>query len=752
MFPYLRLSDIMYTKLARFWHCLGFPMIQLALIIIVFYVVQHLVPVTASTITPDSYRLTLLERDVWLLKDDFRLCLHNNLKVQYTTIVTPPQQVDSILPLPTDHSFKTKDMSSSGQFCSWCTLVSAVGISGQNGSSIIWLGAWNSSATYTLNDAVSYSGSSYICNTTMPDDLTPDVSASWNPLALAGATGAQGDQGIQGIQGPQGDQGIQGVQGVAGGTGMTGSQGIQGVQGDVGPQGVQGIQGAQGVAGNDGSMGLQGINGTSFTWQNTWNATYNYSLNDAVAYSGSSYICNRTFAIGVAPNISSHWALMAAAGSNGATGNTGLAYNIQSIDISSTPNPLVINTTYMVNTTGGAIVANLPASPTTGQYVIIVDSAGTFMANNLTLNGNGNTIEGITVPKVLSAAFMAKTYIYAGNGITTGWFPIASQSRLVRIQYPPAGTKITAGSSYTAFFTAPPGVTQLTIRGRGGAGGGSGGGGGGGGAAAKGGGGGGGGSSTASTITMVRMLQVVPGTTYTVVVGGGGAGGSGGAGGAAGSGTGGVGGAAGDGLDSTFGTFVASSEIGAFAVFEHSMGASGGGGGGTGTGTAGSGPNDTGDGPFRFLPGLPGAGGAGAASAVASAANGGTGSGAAANSFPYSPFGTTNFATGSGGTGGGVGGGGGGGAGAGQNSGDDPVVGSYTTGGVTIANGGNGGAAGANGSPGAACTSTGGRGIGGGAGSGGGGGGVSAGATTTGGAGGAGCAGSQGVLILEWNE
>ena len=112
---------------------------------------------------------------------------------------------------------------------------------------IEWQGDYSATTAYSLNDAVTYQGSSYIC-IQAGTGQTPAVGGTtyWNDLANKGD---QGIQGVQGIQGDQGDQGIQGIQGVQGDTGLQGDQGIQGiqgVQGEVGPQGIQGIQGLAG--------------------------------------------------------------------------------------------------------------------------------------------------------------------------------------------------------------------------------------------------------------------------------------------------------------------------------------------------------------------------------------------------------------------------------------------------------------------------------------------------------------------------
>jgi hypothetical protein len=79
----------------------------------------------------------------------------------------------------------------------------------------------------------------------------------------------------------------------------------------------------------------------------------------------------------------------------------------------------VSNEGYAVNTTSGTVAVTLPASPSLGDNVGIVDYAGTFNSNNCTLNPNGGKIEGSTSNQVLQTSRVAinLTYIDA----TQGW-------------------------------------------------------------------------------------------------------------------------------------------------------------------------------------------------------------------------------------------------------------------------------------------------------------------------------------------
>jgi hypothetical protein len=149
---------------------------------------------------------------------------------------------------------------------------------------------------------------------------------------------------------------------------------------------------------------------------------------------------------------------------------------------------------YPLNTTSSAFTVTLPASPSVGDTIVLVDYAGTFATNNITLGANSNKIEGGTMNKVLTTNREAVTLTYVDS--TQGWVSSSGANE---------GTQSIDPIVYSVDF--------LVLAG--------GGGGGGGGTSNRSGGGGAGGYRT--------LTQNVPvGSVITVTVGDGGAGGSGG--------------------------------------------------------------------------------------------------------------------------------------------------------------------------------------------------------------------------------
>jgi hypothetical protein len=74
---------------------------------------------------------------------------------------------------------------------------------------------------------------------------------------------------------------------------------------------------------------------------------------------------------------------------------------------------------YFCNTTSAAFTVTLPATPTRGQFVVIVDYAGTSATNNITVSGNGGNINGGASNKLLQTNRQGITFTYIDA--TQGW-------------------------------------------------------------------------------------------------------------------------------------------------------------------------------------------------------------------------------------------------------------------------------------------------------------------------------------------
>jgi len=141
---------------------------------------------------------------------------------------------------------------------------------------------------------------------------------------------------------------------------------------------------------------------------------------------------------------------------------------------------------YPCNTTSSAFTVTLPASPSVGDQVAIVDYAGTFATNNITLGRNSLKIEGGTANKLLTTNREAVTLTYVDA--TQGWVSTSASNY---------GTQSIDSITYSADI--------LVVAGGGGSGFGV---------------GGGGGAGGYRTSTQSLSL----GTVYTITVGDGGTG------------------------------------------------------------------------------------------------------------------------------------------------------------------------------------------------------------------------------------
>src|SRR6056300_1443510 len=85
----------------------------------------------------------------------------------------------------------------------------------------------------------------------------------------------------------------------------------------------------------------------------------------------------------------------------------------------STTTTAVAGEGYFINTTSAAHTITLPASPTLGDEISIVDYAGTFDTNALTVGRNGNPIQGSAADLTVSTERAGFTLVYVDG--TQGW-------------------------------------------------------------------------------------------------------------------------------------------------------------------------------------------------------------------------------------------------------------------------------------------------------------------------------------------
>jgi len=102
----------------------------------------------------------------------------------------------------------------------------------------------------------------------------------------------------------------------------------------------------------------------------------------------------------------------------GATYNSGLNWTSTLVTSSLTVSAGV---GYFVNTSTAAITLTLPASPTFGNIVGINDYSGYASTNNITVNPNGNKLEGETLNKLITTNKESVILNYVDS--TRGWLP-----------------------------------------------------------------------------------------------------------------------------------------------------------------------------------------------------------------------------------------------------------------------------------------------------------------------------------------
>ncbi len=405
--------------------------------------------------------------------------------------------------------------------------------------------------------------------------------------------------------------------------------------------------------------------------------------NSTITVRGTSRALGDSFSIGVDVDWQS---VITADGSTGTTGSAGRGY--------------------FIDTTSAAHTFTLPASATRGDTIGIIDYAGTFASNKLTINRNGHNIQGVANNSLIGTNRASLILVYAD--VTKGWL-FAEENNVADLQGPAfitatGGTITTSGNFKIHSFTGdgcfvvsqignsptvptggPVNVDYLVVAGGGGAG-------------TFGGGGGAGGYRTTFPSPGCNAGSFpISATTFPISVGGGGAGSACSGRGASGS-------------NSVFSTITSAGGGGGGNINSATVGAGlpgGSGGGGGATSPAGQ-PGGTGNSPPVAPPqgnnGGSGlvvgvvsrtAGGGGGASAVGTNSgpnSGGSGGNGSANSITGSP---ESYAGGGGGSSANYGPCGTGGTGGGGGAGNPATAGTVNTGGG--GGGGNPGASGGSG-------------------------------------------------------
>jgi hypothetical protein len=335
-----------------------------------------------------------------------------------------------------------------------------------------WDGPWDPDVVYSLNDAVSYNGRSYINVAEGGSrNQTPGATGDWELLAdsapgIVGPAGPKGDTGASGVAGPQGDAGPAGPagsQGPIGNTGLTGPKGDTGAGGATGPAGATGPTGATGAAGPKGDTGEAGPQGSDgnpgLIWMGAWVSGANYGINNAVTYGGQTYRRKVFGGSAVTPDVdTANWELLAAkgatgpqgvkgdtgaqgaqgtqgvkgdtgatgpkgdTGATGATGATGVGHTVQDEGVSLTArsklNFVGAGVTSSDDAVNDATVVTIPGGGSGGTTYTEVTLNGVTTATILGLDGNADFAYEFLLLGSINPAGSQRLLTVAPNGIT----------------------------------------------------------------------------------------------------------------------------------------------------------------------------------------------------------------------------------------------------------------------------------------------------------------------------------------------
>jgi len=262
------------------------------------------------------------------------------------------------------------------------------------------------------------------------------------PVGATGATGIQGNIGATGATGIQGNVGATGATGIQGNVGATGATGIQG---NVGATGVfsgntsqQIITSNTTVSSNTATGALivsggAGIAGNVFAGA-VYSGGYFYSNGSRYSSGGGSGTSTSSSTAPTSPGVgdiwyntttdvvyrftndgvSSYWIDITGPTYGGSvTGGSAATYAEATGNIT-----LSVNTKYIVDTSA-ARTLTLPATPTIGQEIGIIDGTGTCATYNITVARNTNKIQGLAEDLTVNSNRAAFTLVY--YNVTNGW-------------------------------------------------------------------------------------------------------------------------------------------------------------------------------------------------------------------------------------------------------------------------------------------------------------------------------------------
>lgn len=196
---------------------------------------------------------------------------------------------------------------------------------GDTGRSINWLGAYSAGTQYAYFDAVSFNGSSYLCTKTdgsLGND--PTNAAFWSVLAQKGDTGSSGSGSGASIvwKGAYDDNTTYSVGNAVSylGSSFLCVNTTIGHLPSVGGSLYWNLLAQKGADGATGADGAIGATGASIVWKGAYSPSAFYDFLDAVSYNGSSYICKWLVGShGNLPTDTGYWDLMASKGADGSS-------------------------------------------------------------------------------------------------------------------------------------------------------------------------------------------------------------------------------------------------------------------------------------------------------------------------------------------------------------------------------------------------------------------------------------------------